>query len=176
MDFNKALQTVNNDFENIIEIMKLRRTPEGIDTVRNLLLTINIIIDYYLNREDDAIKIPVVYFPECEIDTQEIAEEFVCIKMGLYTDRYWKTFICDKLNKQNLFIPSDVKTRKQLLLARDNYKYEKSLSEILSRTKDEVYDYGKTLIYSEYLYKCWTEFKVSNKKYNRKTVNKYWYL
>lgn len=176
MDFNKALQTVNNDFENIIEIMKLRRTPEGIDTVRNLLLTINIIIDYYLNREDDAIKIPVVYFPECEIDTQEIAEEFVCIKMGLYTDRYWKTFICDKLNKQNLFIPSDVKTKKQLLLARDNYKYEKSLSEILSRTKDEVYDYGKTLIYSEYLYKCWTEFKVSNKKYNRKTVNKYWYL
>ena len=49
MDFNKALQTVDSNFESIPEIMKLRRNPKDIDSVRNLLLTINIISDYFDN-------------------------------------------------------------------------------------------------------------------------------
>ena len=77
MDFNKALQTVDSNFESILEIMKLRRNPKDIDSVRNLLLTINIIIDYFLDREDNDLKIPVAYFPECSEETQEIAEDFV---------------------------------------------------------------------------------------------------
>ena len=49
MDFNKALSTHDSDFESILEIMKLRRVPEEVDAVRNLLLTVNLIIDYFLN-------------------------------------------------------------------------------------------------------------------------------
>lgn len=51
MDFNKALYNVDSTFESILEIMKLRKSSEEIDSVRNLLLTVNLIIDYFLNRE-----------------------------------------------------------------------------------------------------------------------------
>ena len=44
MDFNKALSTHDSDFESILEIMKLRRVPEEVDAVRNLLLTVNLIL------------------------------------------------------------------------------------------------------------------------------------
>ena len=176
MDFNKALQTVDSNFESILEIMKLRRNPKDIDSVRNLLLTINIIIDYFLDREDNDLKIPVAYFPECSEETQEIAEDFVCLKMGFYTSQDWKSFVSDNLNKQAFVIPADVKTQKQMKLAHENFKFEKSLSRILDRSRHEVYGYGKSLVYSDYLYKCWSEHRVSSRTYNRKTVNRFWYL
>ncbi len=65
MDLNKALNIVDSSFESILEIMKLRNAPEEVDSIRNILLTVNLVIDYYLNRETDDLKIPVVYFPVC---------------------------------------------------------------------------------------------------------------
>ena len=61
MDFPKALQRVDNNFESILEIMRLRRTPEDVDSVYNLLMTINIIIDYFIDREDEELKVAVSY-------------------------------------------------------------------------------------------------------------------
>lgn len=72
MDFPKALQRVDNNFESILEIMRLRKTPEDVDSVYNLLMTINTIIDYFIEREDEKLKIAVSYFPICE----EYAQEF----------------------------------------------------------------------------------------------------
>ena len=113
MDFNKALSTHDSDFESILEIMKLRRVPEEVDAVRNLLLTVNLIIDYFINREDDELRVPVVYFPICKPYSQELCEDFVCLKLGCYSSEEWKSFLYTKLKKDSLYIPSDVKTRKQ---------------------------------------------------------------
>lgn len=44
MDFRNALQSRDSNFESILEIMKLRKNPEKIDSVRNLLLTTNLIL------------------------------------------------------------------------------------------------------------------------------------
>ena len=47
MDFQKALQTKDTNFESILEIMKLRNEPEKVDSVRNLLVVVNLILEYF---------------------------------------------------------------------------------------------------------------------------------
>lgn len=178
MDFYKALNTRDSDFESILEIMKLRRIPEEIDCVRNLLLTVNLIIDYFINREGDELKIPVIYFPTCQSFSQELCEDFVCLKLGCYSSQEWKLFLYRKLKKDSIYIPSDVKTRKQHSLLIDNYKFEQRFCSIIKRTINEnsSNESGVTLLYSENIKKCFDEYNEAKKSWNRKTVNKYWYL
>lgn len=175
MDFSKALQIIDNNFESILEIMKLRKDPKDIDRVRNLLLTVNVTIDYFVERENKELKIGVVYFPLCEDFSQELCEEFVTLKMGLYSCREWKEFVCNTLNRSRLEIPNHI-TKKELELAKDNHRYEKKLVDILSRSMEEHTNIGKTIIYSDNLARQYEEYKESNKSYNRKLSNKYWYL
>ena len=176
MDFNKALNIVDSNFESILEIMKLRRTPEEVDSVRNLLLAVNLVIDFYLNREDEELKIPIVYFPICNSYSQELCEDFVCLKFGLYTSQEWKSSISRKIKKDYLFIPSDVKTKKQKDLLTENHKFEQKLSAILNRSINEYYNNGCTLLYSDSLKKSFDDYNEAKKSWNRKTANKYWYL
>lgn len=176
MDFNKALNVVDSNFESILEIMKLRKTPEEVDSVRGLLLAVNLVIDFYLNREDEELKIPIVYFPVCNTYSQELCEDFVCLKFGFYTNQEWKMFISQKIKKDFVYIPSDVKTKKQRDLLTDNHKYEQKLSAILSRSVNEYYSNGLTLLYSDNIQKNFEDYNDAQKSWNRKTVNKYWYL
>ena len=176
MDFPKALQRVDNNFESILEIMRLRRTPEDVDSVYNLLMTINIIIDYFIDREDEELKVAVSYFPIYEDYAQELCEDFVVLKMGLYSNHEWKEFIISQIQRLYFYIPQDVKTKKQRELAQDHYRFEKKLGEILNRSKDEYTNSGKTILYSENIARRYNEYREANKTYNRKTLNKYWYL
>lgn len=178
MDFYKALNTYDSDFESILEIMKLRRLPEMVDSVRNLLLTVNLIIDYFINREGNELRIPIIYFPTCQPFSQELCEDFVCLKLGCYSSLEWKSFLYKKMKKDTIYIPSDIKTRKQHLLLIDNYKFEQSFCSILKNSINENSrdNSGITLLYSENIKKCFDEYNEAKKSWNRKTVNKYWYL
>ena len=113
MDFNRALQQTTHNFENILKIMKLGRNPQEVDSVRNLLLTIDLIIDFYLNREDESLRIIVSYFPISNEIAQEICEDFITIKFGFYTNSEWKKSISKKLRRPYMIVPQDVKTKKQ---------------------------------------------------------------
>lgn len=176
MDFNKALYNVDSTFESILEIMKLRKSSEEIDSARNLLLTVNLIIDYFLNREDDQLKIPVVYFPVCEAYSQRLCEDFVCLKFGFFADQNRKSFLSRTLKKDSVYIPSDIKTKKQRDLLIDNHRYEQKLSSILARTIIEYHCNGVTMLYCDNIKEDLKEFEEAQKSWNRKTVNKYWYL
>ena len=176
MNFNRALQQTTHNFENILKIMKLRKNPEDVDSVRNLLLTVDLIIDYYLNRDSDSLKIAVSYFPVCNETAQELCEDYVTLKFGFYTNHEWKKSLCKKLISPYMYMPTDVKTQKQRQLFRENYDYEQQLGKILEESKYEIYNYGQTLIYSENLANSYAEYINANKPYNNKTVNKYWYL
>lgn len=177
MDFFKALQNDDPEFENILKIMKLKRIPEEVDSVRYLLLTVKSVIDYNLNREDNSLRISVVYFPICNEFAQELCEDFVALKMGLYTSHEWKDNVCNTLlGGTSLCISTEVKTGKQLQMALDNFKFEKELGGILSESRNKYYDNGKTLIYSENLWNQYKAFVEANMLHKRKTVNKYWYL
>lgn len=176
MDFKKALNIVDSNFESILEIMKLRKTPEEVDSVRGLLLVVNLVIDYYLNREDEELKIPIVYFPVCNAYSQELCEDFICLKFGFYTSQEWKSFISQKIKNNCIYIPSDVKTKKQRDLLKDNHKYEQELSAILNRSLNESYNNGITLLYSDNIKRSFDDYNEAQKSWNRKTVNKYWYL
>ena len=176
MDFSKALKRFDNNFESILEIMRLRRTPEDVNSIYNLLKTINIIIDYFIEREDDKLKIAVSYFPICDEYAQELCEDFVVLKMGFYTNHEWKESIISKIQHSYFYITSDVKTNNQYKLALDHYIFEKKLGEILIKSRDEYTNNGKTLIYSENIAKRYKEYQEANITYNHKTLNKYWYL
>lgn len=176
MKFNEALTISDHNFENILKIMKLKRESYVIDSLRNLLCTINLIIEHYLNKEDDQLKIIVSYFPICNEYAQEICEEFVCLKFGLYANEDWQSTVANKLNHSVFYVPTDVKTKKQRELAHENYKFEKEVAKILKYTDKEYYGYGETLIYSDYLTKQFSDYKEAQRSYNRKYVNKYWYL
>lgn len=175
MDFKKALQTIDTNFESILEIMKLRNEPEQVNSVRNLLLTANLILDYFMNREGEELKIAVAYFPVCSEFAQELCEDFVALKLGLYTNREWKNFLCNSLCRQEINA-NGIKTKKQQSELRENHRFENQLSNILCRSRNEYTDYGTTLMYSENLIKKQKSYCEANKTYNRKSVNKYWYL
>lgn len=139
-------------------------------------MTINIIIDYFIDREDEELKVAVSYFPIYEDYAQELCEDFVVLKMGFYSNHEWKEFIISQLQRLYFYIPQDVKTKKQRELAQDHYRFEKKLGEILNRSKDEYTNSGKTLLYSENIARRYNEYREANKTYNHKTLNKYWYL
>ena len=113
MDFNKALNIQDSNFESILELMKLQRDPEKVDSIRNLLLTVNLILDYFLSREGNCLKIPVVYFPECQPYSQELCEDFVCLKISFYRYNEWKKFLTQILKSDAMLIPTEVTTQIQ---------------------------------------------------------------
>ena len=177
MDFNKALNIVDSDFESILEIMKLKKSPEEVDSVRNLLFTVNLVIDYYLIREDEKLKIPVVYFPICNSFSQELCEDFVCIKFGLYSSKEWKSFLCGKLKKDYISWPEGVSGNSKLgKLIEENHRFEKKLCSILSRSVNEEVNNGLTMLYCENIKKSYEDYIEANKSWNRKIANKFWYL
>ena len=176
MDFKKVLQTYDSNFESVLEIMKLRKNPELVDSVRYLLLVVNQVLEYFMNRDDDELKIPVIYFPICLEYAQELCEDFVALKLGLYTNKEWKNHLCYALSKREMYVPTDVKTKAQRLAFIDNHRFENKLSEILLRSRNEFTNYGRTLIYSENLQKGQASYREAIKPYNRNSVNRYWYL
>jgi hypothetical protein len=176
MEFKKALQTVDSNFEDILRILKLKHIPEEVDSARNILLTVNLIIDYYTNRDDDSLKLAVAYFPICEEYFQGLCEEFVCVKLGLYSSQDWKSVVCNKLSKKEINMPVGLTTKNQRALAIEHHRTEKQISRILEASINEYCDAGRTLIYSEALAKNLKEHVDYRKSYNRKTINSFWYL
>ena len=98
MDFKQALEKRTPIFDSIIDIMKSgRNTPEETDGVYKFLIVVNQIIDYYLDRNDDTLKIPIVYFPMCDDISQELCEEFVALKFGFYSNSLWRENVVNSL-------------------------------------------------------------------------------
>ena len=116
MKFDEALNITDHNFENILEIMKLKRDSHQIESLRKLLCTINHIVDFYLEKDDDELKVIVSYFPLCSEFAQEVSEEFICLKFGLYLNEEWQSIIAKKLNHSFLYVPSDIRTQKQKTL------------------------------------------------------------
>ena len=176
MNFKQALEIYDSKFESILEILKLRREPEEVDAIRNLLKATNLILEYFMDREESDLKIPIVYFPLCSDYAQEICEDFVTIKLGLYSNKDWKNRICTQLSKGALVVPQGVKTQRQKRLLADNHTYELKLSSILYFSKNEYTDYGRSLIYSERLQREHDSYLEAVKRNNRGNQSRYWYL
>ena len=176
MEFYKFFNQTDSIFKSILDIMQLKRDPEEIEAVYNILLTINKILDFYIEREDDTLKVIVAYFPLCNSFTQELCEEFIVLKLGLFSDSLIKNTISRQLQPLNYVIPEDIKTHKQTSLYKENYRIEKQFGTILDNVMASPISYGNSVIYSEYLTNNFNDYKISNRRYSNKTANKYWYL
>ena len=97
--FNQAIEVSDPIFESILQIMKIGRGEDRFDInkERKFLSVVNQILDYYIGREGDALKIPVIYFPICNENSQELCEEFITIKLGLFANDGWREFVCNQL-------------------------------------------------------------------------------
>lgn len=162
-NFRQAIETIDPVFERILQIMMIGR-GEGrfeIDKERSFLSVVNQILDYYIGREGNSLKIPVVYFPICNENSQELCEEFVAIKLGFYGSKEWKKTV------------SDVVHIRQTQGRRSSF--EESLKDILSGQGSNPRD-TTTLIDSDYLLKLFKQHQLANKEYTRNWINKDWYL
>lgn len=176
--FDQAIETKDPVFESIFEIMKIgRRDNHDIDSERNFLLVVNLIIDYYISRGDNSLKIPVIYFPTCNENSQELCEEFVTLKLGLFTNKEWRENEHERLaivKRRGWFIRSDETSPQIKKLSKAHFDYEKALEAILSHNINTID--STSLLYSNYILNSFKQYQDAQRKYNRKTVNKYWYL
>lgn len=177
--FKQAIEASDPIFESILNIMKIGRGDDrfDIDKERSFLSVVNQIVDYYIGREGDALKIPVVYFPICNENSQELCEEFVTIKLGFFANDGWRKFVCNQLSiiaNRGLRIRSDENAPQVRRMAMANYKYEVKLGTVLSET-NSVRE-TTSLIYSNFLFNSFNQYRDAQRRYNRRTVNKYWYL
>ena len=177
--FNQAIEVSDPIFESILQIMKIGRGEDRFDInkERKFLSVVNQILDYYIGREGDALKIPVVYFPICNENSQELCEEFVTIKLGFFANDGWRKFVCNQLSyiaNRGLRIRSDENAPQVREMAMANYKYEVKLGTVLSET-NSVRE-TTSLIYSNFLFNSFNRYRDAQRRYNRRTVNKYWYL
>ena len=178
-NFKQAIEKSDPVFESILQIMKIGRGDNrfDIDKERRFLSIVNQILDYYIQRDDISIRIPVIYFPISNENSQELCEEFITIKLGLFANIEWREFVCQQvkiIKHRGLMIRSDEKAPQVREMAKANHKYEINLRNILS-SKIDLQE-TTTLIYSNFLLNSFCQFKEAQKRYNRKTVNKYWYL
>lgn len=177
--FRQAVEIKDPVFESILQIMKIGRGGEqfDVDKERKFLSVVNQILNYYIGRVDLSLKIPVVYFPICNENSQELCEEFITIKLGLFANDEWRNFVCYKLKhdtKDGCRIRSDETSPKVRDMAIANYRYEIKLGNILQETS--CVQETTSLIYSSFLLNSYNQYKDAQKRYNRKTTNKYWYL
>lgn len=177
--FKQAIEASDPIFESILNIMKIGRGDDrfDIEKERSFLSVVNQIIDYYVQRDDQSLRIPVVYFPICNENSQELCEEFVALKLGLFSDNKWRSKMCEQLRlikQRGWFVRSDETTPTIKRMAKAHHKFEKNLETFLSsveKTRDTT-----TLLYSNYLLSSFNSFKEAQNQYNRRIVNKYWYL
>lgn len=163
--FRQAIETKDPVFESILQIMKIGRGEDhfDVDKERSFLAVVNQILDYYIGRSDDTLKIPVVYFPICNENSQKLCEEFVAIKLGFFGSQEWKESIRDALvvrHKQKKY---------------GNYPFEKDLINILSSLTTKI---GETtsLLYSDYLLTLFNQNQLANRAWTNNRANKDWYL
>lgn len=177
--FKQAIEVSDPVFESILQIMKIGCGGNrfDIDKERSFLSIVNQILDYYIGRCDNSLKIPVVYFPICNENSQKLCEEFITLKLGLFTNNEWRENVHTQLSivkRRGWLIRSDETSPQIRNMSRAHHEYEKSLEEILSRnmsTKDAT-----SLLYSNYLLNSFNQYKDAYRKHNKKTVNRYWYL
>ena len=177
--FNQAIEVSDPIFLFLFQIMKIGCGEDRFDInkERKFLSVVNQILDYYIGREGDALKIPVVYFPICNENSQELCEEFVTIKLGFFANDGWRKFVCNQLSyiaNRGLRIRSDENAPQVREMAMANYKYEVKLGTVLSET-NSVRE-TTSLIYSNFLFNSFNRYRDAQRRYNRRTVNKYWYL
>lgn len=177
--FKQAIEASDPIFESILNIMKIGRGENrfDIDKNRKFLSIVNQVLDYYIDREEDSLKIPVTYFPICNEDSQEVCEEFVTIKLGLFTNKEWRDYVCNQLKiiaNRGLRIRSDETSPRVREMAMANFRYETKLGILLS--DNSIGKETTSLIYSNFLLNSFNQYRDAQRRYNRRTVNKYWYL
>ncbi len=175
----KSVKKTDSVFESILQIMQIGKSDAhfDIDKERVFLSVVNQILDYYICRSDDSLKIQTVYFPICNENSQILCEEFVTLKLGLFTNNEWRDAVHNVLTiirQRGCVIKSDETTPKVKKMAMAHYKFQVALEAILSKniiTRDTT-----SLLYSNHILNSYTQYKDAQKRYNRRTTNKYWYL
>ena len=177
--FKQAIEASGPILESILNIMKIGRGDDrfDIEKERSFLSVVNQIIDYYVQRDDQSLRIPVVYFPICNENSQELCEEFLTIKLGLFSNENWRMTVCYLLNlstRNGWVLKNDENTPQLKILSKANYNYEKDLMQILNNCSCP--QDCTSLIYSNYLLTSFNQYKEAQRESNRRLVNKYWYL
>ncbi len=178
--FYEAIEMPDPTFELILQIMMVGRGDDQfeIDKERCFLSVVNHILNHYISREDTSLKIPVIYFPICNENSQELCEEFVALKLGFFSNPENLNNILYRLNilkQRGLFIRSDEHTSELQRRARAYFRYQMKLLDILKKVTNNIPN-TTSKIYSNYLTTSFNQYCAAYGHHNRKIINRYWYL
>ena len=175
--FKQAIEASDPILESILNIMKIGRGDDrlDIDKERSFLSVVNQIIDYYIQRDDPSLRIPVVYFPICNENSQELCEEFVSLKLGLFGNMGYQDLLCQYLSRNDSLRLSTSMTRTQIALAREEHRFEQRVL-LPYLNSSQAYDLGKSLIYSENLKEKHLQNTRAHRRHSRNWAGRFWYI
>ena len=175
--FSQAIEMIDPVFESILQIMKIGRGEDqfNVDKERSFLSVVNQIIDYYIGREGSSLKIPVVYFPICNDNSQELCEEFVSLKLGLFGDMDYHAYLCQYLSRNDSLLLTTSMTKNQIALAREEHRFEQRVL-LPHLQSNQACNLGKSLVYSENLTEKYLQYTRANRRHCRIWAGRFWYI
>lgn len=173
------LDSKTPQFNVIMEILKLKN--ENAERGRNMLCVIDHVIDYYINRENDDLMIPVVYMPYSEEWAQRLCEEYVCIKLFLYSDSVYLRNLKAHVSANKNTYPSSENnniTKTQSRLAGEKCSFYQKLCPILEELSKFNTDLCQTsILYSKGVANDFSKYEKATRPNSRNYQEfKYWYL
>lgn len=100
-NFKSLVDTGTKEFDAIFSLLDEEYRTKG----RRLLCLVDKILDYYINREDDALKLPIIFIPRCEEWAQRACEDYVTLKMGLLFGEKNRKRIAVRAEGKSLVLP-----------------------------------------------------------------------
>lgn len=180
MEINNILDNATPQFNVIMEILKLKNN--NAERGRKMLCVIDHVIDYYINRKDDDLKIPVVYVPYSEYWAQQLCEEFISIKLFSNGSSGALSFLCQQVSHNTemrfLYNSANRVPETQRRIERDKSRFYKALYPLLQDLQKVNINKNETsLVSSNYILDSFSKYLASNKRNSRKHQDyKYWYL
>lgn len=181
MIVNNILDNATPQFSVIMEILKLKN--ENAERGRKMLCIIDHVIDYYINRQDDNLKIPVVYMPYSEDWAQQLCEEFVTIKLFTVSSPSALSALVAYVNRNKdmhfMYNSENRVSSTQRKIEKEKSVFYKNLYPLLSilSEKSQPYSVGSSILYSKGVLDTYINWLSANRRNSRVYQNlKYWHL
>lgn len=179
MIVSNILDNSTPQFNIIMEILKLKN--EYAERGRKMLCIIDHVIEYYINRQDDELKIPVVYLPYSEDWAQQLCEEFVTLKLFSVAEPTTIQSLLTYVRSNQSTYPSNEKNKiapTLKLLASEKCKFYKKLHPLLVNLLEHNNNICQTsILYSKRIANDFSKYEKANKSNTRNHKEfTYWYL
>lgn len=180
MALNNILENATPQFNVIMEILKLKN--DNAERGRKMLCVIDHVIDYYTNRQDDDLKIPVVYMPYSEDWAQQLCEEFVTIKLFAITSPSALSSLAIHVNRNKdmhfMYNSGNRVSPTQRRIEKEKSDFYKKLYPLINQlSATQTSEMGSSILFSKGVLDTFLHWQTANRRNSKNHQNlRYWHL